>query len=230
MQHETALSAAHTKQADTRPSELSALASKLLNSYAVLSARVVEKFVDEVIDKELIYPLAEAYLKARQADMRNGGGAGLGRSETHTGFASPSPTERDGRGPASIGTQPGNAAPSRSNRDGRGQTHDATQALVAPPVREPSPLQKSAAGSMRLKMAETVLDTFRVRDGRAIGHVYFREIPALTAENAIEASVLRQVQSCAANIDPSAQVGDVVKAKDLEAMIAKAKKDMRVAA
>lgn len=127
----------------------------------------------------------------------------------------------DGAGHGARETQSLSAAPSK-----RGIGDNST----ANPAHEPSAAQKNAAAALKLRMAKSVLDTFKVRDGRAIRIVHFRELPALKTENAIEDSVASQLQARYANVDPGAQIGDVVKAKELEAIIAKAKKDVRRAA
>jgi hypothetical protein len=77
----------------------------------------------------------------------------------------------------------------------------------------------AAAKTAAKAVALTVLDSFRVRDGRAIGDVTFGELESLRGANAREASVIRQIQRHAANVTADAKVRDIIKASDLERMI-----------
>lgn len=69
------------------------------------------------------------------------------------------------------------------------------------------------------KIALTVLDSFKVRDGRAIGDLIFGELEGLRLGNAMEASIIRQIQRHAANVPGNAKVRDVIKADELERII-----------
>lgn len=113
------------------------------------------------------------------------------------------------------------AAASPPPRDGAGQPHAGALGPIARPAREPSPAQRAAAASVARTVAVTVLDTYRIRDGRAIGDVRFGELERLRSANAAEASLIRQIQRHA-TAGHDALVRDVVKADDLQRMIQKA--------
>lgn len=88
---------------------------------------------------------------------------------------------------------------------------------VAPPKTVEAYVQ--AAKHVQKMVAMTVLDSFKVRDGRAIGDITFGELEGLRSENAREASIIRQIQRHAANVTADAKVRDIIKASDLERMI-----------
>lgn len=117
------------------------------------------------------------------------------------------------------GTQKFSASP--TNGGGTGQIFDEYQSPAAGPVREPSASQRAAAASVANAIAVTVLDTYRVRDGRAIGDVRFGELERLRSANAQEASLIRQIQRHAV-ADHDQRVRDVVKAEELNRMIQRA--------
>lgn len=95
-----------------------------------------------------------------------------------------------------------------------------TPARLAPkPV---SPAFVAAAKSGAKAIALTVLDSFKVRDGRPIGDITFGELERLRGESAQEASLLRQIQRHTANASPDAKVREIIKAADLERMIQRA--------
>jgi hypothetical protein len=84
--------------------------------------------------------------------------------------------------------------------------------------RGPSTAARQAALKVAQKAAETVLDSFKIRDGRAIGDVSWGELERLHAANTKEANVIRALLNHA-QADSSAYVRDVVRASDLERMI-----------
>jgi len=106
-------------------------------------------------------------------------------------------------------------------RNGAGHFGQDTPAFAARPVREPSPQERAIAGTAAARLALTILDTFRVRDGRPIGDVRYGELDRLRGLNAMEAAVIRQIQDHA-KAPHDARVRDVVKATDLNRMIQKA--------
>jgi hypothetical protein len=106
-------------------------------------------------------------------------------------------------------------------RDGAGHHFAADKAMTHVPRPIP-PAYLAAARKEAKAIARTVLDSFKVRDGRAIGDLAFHEIEALRAANVREASVFRQIQKHVANADPWARVRDLIKAEDLERMIQRA--------
>ncbi|MCW5695808.1 MAG: hypothetical protein KIS96_03625 [Bauldia sp.] len=86
----------------------------------------------------------------------------------------------------------------------------------------PTVEQLAAARDVQRRAAKTVLDTWRIRDGRAIGDVTFAELESLRLENAQEASILRQIKNHIANADPSAKVRDLIKAEQFQRFIQRA--------
>jgi hypothetical protein len=70
--------------------------------------------------------------------------------------------------------------------------------------------------------AKTLLDTFKVRDGRPVGDVLFKELDGMRAANAREASVLRAIQLHTANAESTDRVRDIVSPAHLEAIVAAA--------
>lgn len=85
------------------------------------------------------------------------------------------------------------------------------------PVREPSAGQRSAAASVRNVVSITILDTFKVRDGRAIGDVRMGEVERLRAANVMEAAIFELIQQHAvANSD--AKIRDVITPKQFQRM------------
>lgn len=120
-----------------------------------------------------------------------------------------------------LGNPIADASASQPHRGGEGQKEGATQNAVAHPVREPSPAERSAASSIAKTVAITVLDTVKVRDGRAIGDIRYGELERLRGENAMEASLIRQIQRHA-TAPHDARVRDIVKVADLQKMIQRA--------
>lgn len=88
--------------------------------------------------------------------------------------------------------------------------------------KQPSATDLAAAKAARKAIALTVLDSFKVRDGRSIGDVPVADLEKLRNLNAQEASVIRQIQRHVANAPHDALVRDIIKASDLERMIQRA--------
>jgi hypothetical protein len=114
------------------------------------------------------------------------------------------------------------------HRESEGHFRDAPSAgqgngaPLSRPHNEPTAGQKSAAASVKSRIALTVLDTFKVR-GMMIGNVTYGEIPALIAAGVTGAAVLRQVQRFAANIAANVRIRDFIKPVQMEEMIRKAR-------
>jgi hypothetical protein len=138
-------------------------------------------------------------------------------SETHAPLVA-GQQSNGGRGPRSS-DDPRNVAASAAG-GGAGQFGRDAQGPVVRPVREPSHVERAAAATVANRIV-TVLDSFRVRDGRAIGDVRIGELEGLRAANAMEASLIRQIQRHAV-ADHDARVRDVIKPDDLQIMIQKA--------
>lgn len=87
----------------------------------------------------------------------------------------------------------------------------------------------SAIASVQHVATKTLLDTFKVRDGRAVGDLLFKELEGLRADNAREASVLRAIQLHTANAAPMHRVRDIVSPATLEAIVAQAEEEAHAA-
>jgi hypothetical protein len=101
--------------------------------------------------------------------------------------------------------------------------------LGAGKVRDTSPRPVShvyiaAARTGANKLALTVLDSFKVRDGRSIGDVPWSGLARMIGANAREAAVLRMVRDNIGGMpaDPNTRLRDLVTATDLERIIQKA--------
>jgi hypothetical protein len=103
--------------------------------------------------------------------------------------------------------------------NGGGQAFVASQRSSAPA--EPSPAQRRAAASVAKVVAITVLDTFKVRDGRSIGDVRHGELGRMASTNLREAKVFTQIMEFA-SAPSDAKVRDIISAKELQRMIQKA--------
>ena len=71
-------------------------------------------------------------------------------------------------------------------------------------------------------VAKSVFDSFKIRDGRAIGDLTFGEIDRIRTTNVREAAVLRQVQKHCSYAESGAKVRDLVKREDMERFVQRA--------
>ncbi|RWN33438.1 hypothetical protein [Mesorhizobium sp.] len=127
--------------------------------------------------------------------------------------------KNDGAGLSRVAEKAILSLPSPSTqRNGAGHMGLADKASIAMP-RPVSAAYIEAAKAGAQKIALTVLDSFKVRDGRAIGDLIFGELESLRANNAMEASVIRQIQRHAGNATANQRVRDVIKAADLERFV-----------
>lgn len=175
MRHETAMGAAF-KKADATVSHMQAytLAAKMLRDAggerAAAAPLALKKFLAALTaDEDLLRGCALGFLQFVAMDMK-GDVTGQVPSATRYEVASAPPPDRDG---------------SRHPTDAR---------PTSAPAREPSTSQKQAAGTIRRLMAESVLTSMRVRDGRAIGRIYRSEIPDMIGENWRENAILDRVR------------------------------------
>jgi hypothetical protein len=135
-----------------------------------------------------------ADLLRRAADILSGGGS-LDKLARNAGHCS-------------------NAVPAGERGGHRAAAH---HTIGAAPAREPSADQRRAAAAVRNVVAITVLDTFKIRDGRAIGDVRMGEVERLRAANAIEAAIFRQIQKHAVT-GSDARIRDVIKPEEFQRM------------
>lgn len=131
------------------------------------------------------------------------------------------PSETDGH---RTSANPANARPpSVSDRKPRANGPPVNvrldQPLLAAPARPQSITDIRAARVVAQEMVRTVFDSFKVRDGRAIGDVLWSDLPRLHSANTREAAVVRQLMKSRAAVGPGLMVRDVVKTDELERMI-----------
>ena len=106
-------------------------------------------------------------------------------------------------------------------KDGKGFLDVADKARKLPP----SPVSRTYVEAMKANatvVAKSVFDSFKIRDGRAIGDLTFGEIDRIRTTNVREAAVLRQVQKHCAYAEPGAKVRDLVKREDMERFVQRA--------
>jgi hypothetical protein len=96
-----------------------------------------------------------------------------------------------------------------------GHPSGGTQTGYAGTGREPTLADRLAAIRNGRILAISVLDTFKIRDGRAIGDVRFGEVERLRAANAMEASIFEQIKSFA-QAPHDARIRDVIKPKQFQ--------------
>lgn len=132
-------------------------------------------------------------------------------------------TESGGKGLSGIADQAKDLVPPAAAPDRHGAGLDVGAGKACHDLPRPvSSTYLDAARSASRNVARTVLDSFRIRDGRAIGNVFMIDLPGLRAENNREAILLGMIQRHVANPPLGARVRDVLQADDLERMIQKA--------
>lgn len=165
-------------------------------------------------DPELFNQLAAEYLRRVSEDMRGLPGGGRGEGDTHRQTAPARQPNGDDAGQRRYDTQRSSVSTPHAN--GAGQVAFDTHYASARPVREPSPVQRAAAASVHKAAAVTILDTYKIRDGRAIGDVRFGEVDRLRLEDVRHASVWRQIQLAHPNTPHDMKLRDVLKAEELQ--------------
>lgn len=81
-------------------------------------------------------------------------------------------------------------------------------------------------GEVARQVAQSVLDSFKVRDGRSIGDVRFGELDSLAFTNEMEAALVRQIK-LHARASHDSKVRDVVKDREMKQFIANAERQAR---
>lgn len=107
----------------------------------------------------------------------------------------------------------------RSSSEAGHQSSRDSQRQDVRSLRGPSAAQRAATTRIKLEMAKTVLDSFKVSDGRSIGDVRFFELPILRRKSQREAYVLDQLSRHVANAPATAYVRDIIKATELEVIL-----------
>ena len=134
--------------------------------------------------------------------------------------ASPSP---DASSKARNATPKGYAGFAKDDapQDGKGLQLRADKARTS----APSPVSRTYVEAMKANatvVAKSVFDSFKIRDGRAIGDLTFGEIDRIRTTNVREAAVLRQVQKHCAYAEPGTKVREIVSREDMERFIQRA--------
>ncbi|MFP1634113.1 hypothetical protein ACLB6G_20480 [Zhengella sp. ZM62] len=149
------------------------------------------------------------------SDKGHSPGADKARRKTP---ASLSPND-DAEGHAPDADKATRLLPTASSTNGsEGHTSFADKATVHIPTAS----GRAAVMRAATNIARSVLDSFKLRDGRAIGSIAFCELEGLRFENAREAAVIRQIQRHYANAPGDALVRDLIKEDDLNRFIQKA--------
>lgn len=81
-----------------------------------------------------------------------------------------------------------------------------------------------AIASVQGTMKRTLLDTYRVLDGRILGDILYGDLTSLAVAGVKEGALAKMIRDHVANADPSTKVRDIVKPRDLEKMIKQAEK------
>jgi len=118
---------------------------------------------------------------------------------------------------------PDHARPSSSNRGSRGPQYAAKQGhdQAAPTVREPTEGQRKAAAIAANVVSLTVLDTYRLLDGRLLRDVRVGELEGIRTASSQQAALIRQIQRLGI-ADHNALVGDIIKPEQLQRMLQRA--------
>lgn len=122
----------------------------------------------------------------------------------------------------SVGDQTAPVTAPQPHRGGGGRIRFVAPLACAAPVREPSLQQRAASAAVARTISITVMESYRVRDGRAIGDVRYGELARLKAANAAEAAVVDQIIQHGKCEDHSMRVRDFVKVADLQRFIQRA--------
>ena len=125
------------------------------------------------------------------------------------------------QGALDHGRSPDAAAIVTQKPDGDGPTFGALTAKDVLPLsaRPQSQASTTAAARAASHISRTVFDSFKVRDGRAIGDVLMGEVERLRSASAQEASVLRQIQRSCVAADPNTPIRDALKVHQMERFI-----------
>jgi hypothetical protein len=108
-----------------------------------------------------------------------------------------------------------------AQKDGKGYGDIAEKANRSVPF----PVSPSYVEAMKANagiVARSIFDSFKIRDGRAIGDLTFGEIERIRTTNVREAAVLRQVQKHCSYAEPGMKVREIVSREDMERFIQRA--------
>lgn len=135
---------------------------------------------------------------------------------TPTAPSASSPNE--GKGQTAAADKARRTVPAPSPHGSEGHRANADKAMPAlPPASGRAAVMRAATN-----IARSVLDSFKVRDGRAIGDLAFCELENMRFDNAREAAVIRQIQRHYANAPGNALVRELIGEDDLNRFVQKA--------
>lgn len=112
------------------------------------------------------------------------------------------------------------SSPDRGSGDPRAHADKARNTL-SPTVREPTAGQRKAAAIAANVVSLTVLDTYRLLDGRLLKDVRIGELEHIRTASTQQAALIRQIQRLGI-ADHSALVGDIIKPEQLQRMLQRA--------
>lgn len=189
---------------DTAGSSLYAMAVKHLQRASGNPFTALDSFTEEcakgadlavaLIGRKAFRDRALEYLRQTAADMR--------------------PQSSVGDGQKFFATQTSHAASDAPPSGGAGQGVTGTQNIGARPAAPPVAYLDAARGGSR-RLANSLLDSFKVRDGRSIGDVRWNELERLANKSRIEAEVLNRLRKRGVPLDPTAKVRDLVTDEEL---------------
>jgi hypothetical protein len=239
MNVQTAMSAAFERVGmDGSGERLFAAAAKALRG-EVQPHRALAPFLAALErDRGALRALALGYLEERAADMRGdelrGGGQNTSARKGQSISAAPAQDDenqssRDG-GPEGFAPEGHvtSAPVACPNEEVGGQGICATYAAgkTMPPPSSPrrtgTPRPLAVMSSVQAVIGRSLFDTHRLRDGRAIGDILWRDLLALAGRDEKEAALLRAIAGHVANAPAAALVREVVSEKVVAAAIAAA--------
>jgi len=149
------------------------------------------------------------YIDFVAADMAGGDGGGQADYDTHRGAA---PAEPLSEAPGQVVTD------TRENCAGASDAGEE----APPPAREPSLADRVAARKAAERAAVTIMDTIRVRDGRALGDVAFGELRRMASTNRREAALFDLIRAHGTPASEFVRVREIVGIGELQRMMQKA--------
>lgn len=211
-----------------------------------------DNLVRQLFTTEEIRARAESYFIDKAEELRppKGAGGGLARSadigpkigaapetissgEGHSANAEPGQSRRADAAADPINTEGQYTRAETGQRsladgvdpkpsEGANRNEPTGPGRVAPSARPQSLGSIRGAAVAAKAIARTVLDSYKVRDGRCIGDVRMVEVERMRASNAMEASILRQIQRSGVPHTPDMLVREVIKPEQLDRFIQRA--------
>lgn len=172
---------------------------------------------------------------AREMGGSDLSGRAIVQQDSNQGLPARQPND-DEEGQRPIADLAAECVPTSSSpvRGKKGQAFTDAQTTFAPaakPKSKPAAAKRGAdaIASVQSTVRKTLLDTWKVLDGRVIGDITFGELDKLSFVSRKEAEVFKRIKDHATNVDPSAKVRDVIKTEVLEKMAAEAEEAARAA-